>query len=138
MKLYLKLLFVLLLFALFYSCYRPPCASSKEIFNSFDSSAKEYKLELRNELALSPNLRWWVNNYMERDGKRYLVVNVQGEDLCAVAELQLKENVAGIENLLDKKGVSYEGAELVGLKYTSIEKDGLVELVFDGVEKIID
>jgi hypothetical protein len=135
MKLHLKLLFVLLLFD---SCERSSCTSSNEIFNIFDASAKEYKLELRNELAISSSLRWWVNNYAGRDGNRYLVVKVQGEDLCTVAELQLIENVAGIENLLDKKGVSYEGAELVGLKYTSIEKDGLVELVFDGVEKIID
>ena len=64
----------------------------------------------------------------------YLWLYVQNEEICALAKMRVGER-NGIEGLLAAKGVSYRGAELVGVEYEILAEN---ELVFQGLDHILD
>ena len=76
--------------------------------------------------------------YQKKNNVEYIHANIQGDGLCAVIVLAVKESQVGIEGILKTKGMSYRGAELKHLKFDIILERSDTEFVFKSVESIID
>lgn len=138
----LKLYHLLVFFCLFIfivACDRPECNNSNPIFNRFSPDTQQYRVELVKQLELvdSAKLRYWLEQYQEKDGQEYLYFFVQGDGLCAKLILNVKQ-WNKIEGVKKSKGVSYCGAEFLNLKF-DISKDSVkTEFIYKDLGKIID
>ena len=121
------------------SCDRPKCKNQNPIFDSYSIDSKEYKNELAKEITRieTPNLRYWLNSYLEENGKEYIVVYIQNDELCAKGILEVKEWTK-IEGIKKRKGVSYRGAELLGLEFEIYQTDSTTNFIYKNLERIID
>ena len=121
------------------SCNKPECNNNNPIFDKYEIETFEYQTELIKKLQKynSEDLKYWFDSYSNKNGKEYIIVEVQGEGLCAKIQL-LITNTNKLENLIRNKGVSYEGAELRGLTYGILEKDSSIEIVYSDLVRIID
>jgi len=108
-------------FILFISCDRPQCENTNVIFDSNTPESFIYKTELEKNINQigSDNLDYWLKSYKEKDGKDYLLVNVQNDTLCAIMQLTVT-NWNELRDIREKKGVGRIGAKLGGLKYTIV------------------
>lgn len=123
----------------FISCDRPDCFNDNPVFDENSPDSKVYKDELINELKSvdQTKLKYWLRSYEEKYGQEYLNFYVQGEGLCAVMEMNVK-NWDGLEDLRDKRGVSYRGAEFRGLSYEVKRTDYETQFIYKNHERIID
>ena len=122
------------------SCDRPTCENTNPIFNKYSPDTKEYKDELVKQLNKvdKSKLTYWMDTYQEINDSRYISVYTQGDSLCAKIILKIDSSENGIERILEKKGMSYCGAELEDLKF-DIKKDSIsTEFVFQEISGIID
>ncbi|MCH7535075.1 MAG: hypothetical protein IH948_04925 [Bacteroidetes bacterium] len=127
-------------FALFISsCDRPACQNKNPIFDSYGIESFEYKDELIKEMNRIGNdkLRFWLSSYYEKDGKEYIVVHVQGADLCAKGEIQVI-NWQKIEGIRAAKGKSYFGAELNRLTFAVLKTDKSIDFIYTDIDRIFD
>ena len=115
------------------SCDRPECENTNPIFNQYEAGDQAYQEELIDVME-GQELRYWLKAYEKEADAEYLWLYVQNETICALAKMRVGER-AGIEGLLAAKGVSYRGAELVGVEY-QISNDN--ELVFKGLDHMLD
>lgn len=121
------------------ACDRPDCTNTNPVFDQNTPESKEYKDELINELkrADESEITYWLKSYEEKYGREYLIFNVQGDGICAVMEINLTK-WDGLEDLREKKGVSYRGAQFTGLEYEVRRTDYETQFIFSGYERIID
>lgn len=122
------------------ACDRPKCNNSNPVFEVNPPNSKIYKDKLLEQMDAEgkSNLTYWLKGYVERNGKTYLQFNVQGGNLCAVADVLVNEGDENTEGIARTKGMSYSGAEIKGLKFT-VEKDSAhTELVYESLDHIID
>ena len=115
------------------SCDRPECENTNPIFNQYEAADQAYQKELIDVME-GKELRYWLKEYEKEADHEYLWLYVQNEEICALAKMRVGER-KGIEGLLAAKGVSYRGAELVGVEY-QISSDN--ELVFKGLDHMLD
>src|SRR5690242_16485970 len=80
-------------FLLMNSCSMPECKNSNPVFDSFSPDANEYKNELAKQIRNigSENLSYWHNTYVKKNSTEYIVVNIQGQELCAVGEIEVSD-----------------------------------------------
>jgi hypothetical protein len=138
MKKQLRYFFCLLL-AAGCSYDRPECKNANPVFQKDPPDSKEYKKELARLLKASDRskLRYWMEHYEEKHEQGYLYVNVQGNDICAIAVLTV-QNWKGIEGIKKSKGMGYRGAELANLGIEIYQDSLNTEFFYTGLEKIID
>lgn len=105
------------------SCDRPQCTNENPVFSSNEPGSKVYKDELAKQLKSidEGELSYWLQKYEEEDGIESLYFNIQGGGLCAVLQLSV-DQWDKLENVRDKKGIGYRGAEFTNLKFT-VEQD---------------
>jgi hypothetical protein len=120
------------------SCDRPECQNTNPIFDRFTPAQEEYKLELVKQVkGRESKLRYWLDRYEEKNNREYLMVFIQGDSLCAKAEI-LIENWEGIEGIRRVKGKGYSGAELAGFKYDVHFQSERTTFSYRGVDRIVD
>lgn len=121
------------------SCDRPECVNSNPIFEQYQPTSSEYQKELAGRIltAEGNTLRYWIKDLESKPQGDILWVNVQGNDLCAVAPLSVKD-WTGLEEVKAKKGLSYSGAELKDVKLEVKQEGELVSFVLLSCGKVID
>lgn len=127
------------LFTLMLSCDRPKCGNTNPIFDRYTPETKEYKEELARLLEMNKNneLSYWFDRYEPKNNKEYILVYIQGGELCAKG-LILVDNWGKLEGVKRAQGLGYGGAELRGLQI-DIRKDSQeIELVLKDIDYIID
>lgn len=130
---------LLLLLGLSPACDRPRCETANAVFKDHAIESIEYKKELSQEIEEQnkEELQFWFKKYKKDEKGERIYVNVQGEALCAIMELEVF-SWEGIENIRKYKGKSYVGAELIDLRYDVVKENGDVRFVYQGVEGIFD
>lgn len=133
-----NLFLLIVIFIYTNSCNRPVCRNINPVFDKFTFDRKEYKSELARQIQSigTENLSYWFDKYIKKGGKEYIVIHIQGRELCARGEIQV-DNWGKISGM--RREVSgYRGAELRGLKI-QIEQDSTgTNFVYDNIDRIID
>ena len=130
---------VCLLILLISACDRPDCTNENPVFAAHEPSSERYKRELQQILATmdQQRLRYWLKEYMTREGREYLHFYIQAEDLCAVLELEV-EDWSNLQRIREKKGISYQGAEFKGLEFSYQWNDQRSKFVYHQHQTIMD
>lgn len=121
----------------------PHCKNTNPVFDKYPIASKEYKAELVRQLNRQApgKTRFWIDNYIEENGRKYMGMFVQGEGLCAKGILDITDSTAGgfrIKHYKDIKGGGFSGAELDGLNYRIDSSTGNYNFVLTDVAHIID
>ena len=120
------------------SCGRPGCTNTNTTFEKFMPGTNEYKSELAKQIQSigSGNLSYWFDNYLMKDGKEFILVDIQGDALCAKGEIQVFDwnKIGGLRN--EKNG--YRGSELKGLKIDTRQDSSGTSLIFQDIAGIVD
>jgi len=121
------------------SCNRPECENKNSIFNTNEVESNEYKKELIKEIQRveKEGVTYWLKSYVEKNGNEYILVNIQGNGLCAEGLLKVN-NWTNIEGIRKAKGKSYIGAELRDLTFDIKYSENNIEFIYKNVAKIID
>ena len=125
--------------AILLSCNQPLCENTNSIFDTYAPDTNEYKNELALKLQSTDNqeLSYWFDRFESQNSKEYILVDIQGEKLCAKG-LLLVNDWSKLDGIKKSQGQGYRGAELRGLKI-SVEKDSTeIELVLEDIDYIID
>jgi hypothetical protein len=122
------------------SCDKPECKNINPIFDKYSPAAKEYKNELCKQLKLVDNskLSYWLDKYQEDDSLQYLHVFIQGDGLCARGVVIVKEWDDKLKNIHRAKGIGYRGVQLTNLKIDIQQDSNNTELVYQGMDAIVD
>ena len=121
------------------SCDRPECINTNDIFDTIDPHAKEYRDELANQLQTmaEEDLTYWFDRYELYSNREYIVVHVQGDELCAKA-MVVVEHWEGLEGIKQTKGQGYRGAQLKGFEMGTRKTWRGIEFIFNDIDYIID
>ena len=121
------------------SCDRPACENENMAFDEYGIDSREYITELHTLIQRNDteSVEYWLESYVEENGKEYLLVNVQNKAICAKALIRMVD-WTGMEGIKESKGVGYRGAKLSGLKFDFEDDLKNVELTFKGIDRIID
>lgn len=136
----MKIIGYILIAVIVFSCNRPECRNTNQVFSRNSPQSKTYKDELLKQLALpvNANASYWLKNYEERDGSVYLLFNVQADSLCAEADILVKHWDDKLADIKRTKGKGYAGAEFTGLKFGIETTEGSTEIVYAGLDDILD
>lgn len=121
------------------ACDRPVCKNTNPVFDKYSPDSDEYKSELIKQLGIvdKTKLTYWFSQYVESVGKELLFFHIQGDGLCAMLVLNV-DNWSKLEELRQKKGVSFRGAEFINLKFEIVQDSLNTEFKFLDFERIID
>lgn len=119
------------------SCDRPECRNDNPVFDQNLPGSTEYNRELVKQMQLSgaKDIRYWYDSSLIRNGNEYMVIHVQGKNLCAVAEVLVENKEMGNELM---NGAGYRGAELKEVLIAPREDAGKEILVLKGIGSIED
>ena len=122
------------------SCDRPKCNNSNVVFDENEPQSEIYKKELAKQINIlgSENLRYWLKSYEKEDFVEYMLIYVQNDSLCAIMQLNVHKWDKKIKHIQERKGVGRRGAELDGLKFTTINRNDSVSFVYKYLTRIID
>ena len=137
----MKQLLLSAVFFLIFSCNNQQvCQNTNPVFNTYSPESSQYKEELLKELKKtgSSELTYWFDRYEEKDGRKYIHVNVQGDKICAVMVLAIEDSTKGIEKIIENKGVGYAGSELKDLVFSPTLTKSAIDLNFISVSTAID
>jgi len=140
MKGTIKLFIILIsLTAVLIACDRPYCKNTNPVFDKYPPESGEYKSELVKQLDSTDKskLSFWFNKYVESQGQELLFFNIQGDGLCAVIVLQVEE-WSKLEELRQKKGESFKGAEFKNLKFDIQQDSTSIKFIFRDYSRIMD
>jgi hypothetical protein len=137
-----KFLFVLFLVLIqLYSCDRPKCDNTNQIFKDYDIESLEYNEELVKEIQRvgEQDMTHWVAGYLEKDSLEYLIVHFQSKqkDFCTKGYLKVNDWTK-MKYLREDKAIGWRGAELIDLTYDIEYVKGKPNLVFKDLKKIFD
>lgn len=121
------------------ACKRKECKNTDAAFDKLLPGTEEYRRALAQKIKTSgaQNLNYYLEDYKEVTGKRYLQVKIQGDSLCAKIMMEVK-NWSGIENIKATEGKGYHGAELKGLSF-DVTTDSLgTSFIYRSVDKVVD
>ena len=114
------------------------CRNRNPIFENFSPDTKEHRTELAKQIRNigAENLSYWHGEYLKKDGIEYIVVDVEGKDLCAKAEIQVSDwgKISGMRREIS----GYKGAQLVGLDFDIIEEPTGLRFVLKDIDVVID
>jgi len=140
MKSKINLFIILLsLTTMFISCDRPDCKNTNPLFDNYSPNSREYKKELIKQLKNIDKLKlsYWFKEYVESNGQELLLFNIQGDGLCAIIVLTVQQ-WDKLEELRQKKGVSFRGAEFKNLKFDIQQDSTNVNFILRDFDRIID
>jgi hypothetical protein len=131
-----KILFIPIILA--FACDRPECTNTNPIFDQNEPASNAYKKELVHQIEAigKSEISYYIAGFEERNNSNYLVLNVQGGDLCAIGYFEIRDPLK-LEVLIKTKAVGYRGAEIKGFEFT-IENEENIELVYSSLDRIID
>jgi hypothetical protein len=70
--------------------------------------------------------------YVQQNGNDYILVNIQNDSLCATGMIRVKD-WNKLEGIKRAKGVSYKGAELMGLSFEVTKDSAGTEFVYNTI-----
>lgn len=79
-----------------------------------------------------------MDSFEKNEESVFMTTHIQGDGLCANMVLLLKDSKNGIEDIVERKGMGYQGAELKDLKYDIIQSSIDTEFVFQEVSAVVD
>lgn len=129
----------ILMLAVLVSCDKPNCTSNNPIFNNYPPENQIYK----NELLRSINnvdkneLRFWFKEIKNLKDRKELLFFVQNENICAIMSMEFQQ-IKKLENLIQKNGKSFHGAEFTNLKFEAIQENNNIKFVLIDFDEIID
>ncbi|HTM66792.1 MAG TPA: hypothetical protein VL093_10755 [Flavipsychrobacter sp.] len=130
-------LLILLPLLMSVSCDRPECLNDNPVFDQNPPGSTEYNRELVKQMQLTgtKDIRYRYDSSLVRNGHEYMVIHVQGKNLCAVAEVVVEDKDVrrGLRN-----GVGYRGAELKDVHIAAREDSGKEILVLKSIGRILD
>lgn len=132
--------FVVLSALLITSCNTSECTQKNEILANNEVSSAAYKAELANILLSTDKskLTYYLESYHEVGDAKYMMVNIESEDLCGVMKVEFEDFQKGAEQIIEKKGNSYNGAQLQNLQF-AINSDSVdTKFVFISVTSVND
>jgi len=137
-----KIKFFLPLFCLailLFSCDRPVCKNTNPVFDKYSPDSEEYKSELVKQLGIvdKTKLSYWFSEYVESAGKELLYFRIQGDGLCAKIVLNV-DQWNKLDELRQKKGETFIGAEFVNLKFEIVQDSLKTEFKYIDFDRIID
>ena len=135
----MKRLSILIFTFILISCDRSKCKNTNPIFDSNSLESNVYKKELIKEIDRigKENLTYWLSDYSEQNGQEYIIVHIQGKELCAKGLIHVTDwkKMKGIKNT---KGKGYRGAQLKNFDFNIIFEGKSIAFEFKSLEKIID
>ena len=137
----IKLLYYFTFLAVFIftsSCDRPECKNTNITFNKFSPDTEAYKIELARQMQSigTENLSFWFDRYLIKGDKEFIVINIQGSELCAIGEIQVNDwgKISGMRRQIS----GYRGAELKGLKLETTKDLTGTNFIYKDIDRIID
>lgn len=131
-------LFLLMTIISAISCDKSQCNNTNETFNKFPPDSKEYTSELARQISsIGPeNLSYWFDKYLKKEGKEFIVVQINGDKLCAEAQLEVKDwsKISGMRREIS----GYHGAQLKGLTIDIHQDSTGTNLMYKDVYEVID
>lgn len=131
-----------LLMLLVQSCDRPECRNTNVVFDKFSPFQNEYKAELVKRISMvdREKLQYWISERVVKEGRTYMVVDIDGEGLCAkgVIDITYVPQTNNLKQFQESTGKGYKGARLSGLKYKISNTDGVYSFFFVNVNAIVD
>ncbi|MDA9312618.1 hypothetical protein N8371_06200 [Vicingaceae bacterium] len=120
-------------------CDRPKCDNSNPIFESNTPDSKLYKDELVRQLTIidDQELTYWLQKYEDRNGEESLYFNIQGDGLCAILHLTVK-NWNKLEDVRDRNGVGRRGAEFTNLEFEINQDSTTTQFIYQTYDRLID
>lgn len=125
------------LLLLLFSCGAREECVTPGILASNEPSSETYKQELLRELKRMPEPHFYLEQYMQTDGRDYILVIVQQEQTCMEALMQAT-GAKGLEEVIAKKGGGYHGAELAGLVYEVGHDATGTQIICRSVADVVD
>jgi hypothetical protein len=127
--------------ALMLSCDKPVCKNDNVVFDSNKPNTATYNEELVKQMYGNgeAKLHYWVVGYTATDNDSFLILEVQGEDLCAYLWMDVSRRGDGkLNNLISTQAEGYIGAELKGLNYDIVQAKGKFGFVYKSLGWIKD
>jgi len=121
------------------SCDRPKCENSNPVFQSNAPDSKVYKEELVRQLKMvdEAQLTYWLKKYEDKNGEESLFFNIQGDGLCAILHLTVK-NWDKLEDVRKRKGVGRRGAEFTNLMFEINQDSTTTEFIYQTYDRLLD
>ena len=121
------------------ACDHPECKNTNPVFDQFSPGTVEYKRELFKQLKArdQSELQFVFENYEHHNEQDFMLVRIQGKDLCAKGLMTVKD-WSSLGSIQKNKGVGYRGAVLKDLKFEIQHDSTCMELVFKSLGKIVD
>jgi len=131
-------IFLVIIISVMISCNRPECVNSNPIFDQFEPLSDKYKKELilQIEKIGRSKISYYISSIKEVNDKDYLVLYVQGNDLCALGYFEVRDKNK-LEDVFRTKGLGYKGARVKGFEF-SIQEDEKIDLVYKNLASIVD
>lgn len=123
----------LFLLALLTSCSNATCTNSNPILANESPDSVAYQTEVVNYLNNHPDNEYYIDGY-DANGTQ-LRVKIVGDRICAVGFFRIGKDIAALRDIIQAKGIGYEGAELQDLKYRITPEN---ELVLEDVGEVVD
>jgi len=83
------------------------------------------------------DLTYWLKSFDEMEGKESLYFYIQGDGLCAVLHLTVKD-WQKLEDVRERKGVGRRNAEFTNLQFDIVSDSVSTEFVYITFDRIID
>jgi len=135
----IKMVFSFLLFLTLISCSYIPVVNKEPVFTNFKPESKEYRNKLAEIIRSNQDdLTYVFERYIQKNGSDYLEIKVYGDDIAATAMVLVEQKGNSVDEIVEKKGVSYRGAELFGLELDVIDTPNGATFVYKDLDFIID
>ena len=133
------MLFRILLFLPIFliACDKPACENKNSVFDKNAIGSAVYNAELKKQMDTRQDVDYWIEGYEAKDGRHYILVEIQAKDMCARALMDITENKR-LTQFKNGKGAGYDGAEIRGLKYRTENSGNGETFILEDVERIID
>ncbi len=128
-----QLLILVCIICLFVCCgHKHTCNNTNAIFSQHSFDDNEYKLELMRQLGMRDpaSIHYYADKYIERAHKPFMIVDVQGDSLCAKMIVDIK-NENKLPDYKTARGLSYSGAEITGFQYAVDSAYGSCNFIFE-------
>ena len=139
MNKYLTIFIFLISLSFIVSCNTTE-AKQNPVFEKSLPDSSVYKEELVRQLKVADKskLSYYFDSYEEIDGKEYLNITIEGENLYAHTLMLVKNWDETLKPIQEFKGKGYGGGEIVNLKYEILKNPTGIEFVYLSADEIAD
>lgn len=109
------------------------------ILDKYPPESREYKTELLARLRTTnpADMDYYLEDYIEKDGRQFLDVSMHSQQLCAITRME----ITGLEKMawiIDGKAMGSHGAGLDDLKFGIDSSDGDYRFYVKDFDHLID